>query len=92
VTSRGVDMCIECSCPLWTLAEAWLGIVFFVRDELGRGGNSGSMEMGPRSGRGFSRVCTSSEDRLGRGGVLCDYRVVPRASRGLYLIVHRECA
>jgi hypothetical protein len=85
-------MHIECSCPLWPLAEAWLRVVLLARDGLTRGENDGSLEWGPRTGRGFPQVHLLSDGRLERGGVLCDCRVVPRASRGLYLIVLGECA
>lgn len=87
VASRGVDMRIECSCPLRPSTEVWLGVVFFARDGLRRGENGGSMERDPRYERGFSRVHTLSEGRLERGGVMSDRRVGPRMNHGLYLIV-----
>jgi hypothetical protein len=92
VTSRGVGLHIECSCPLRPLVEAWLRVVLLARDGHRRGENDGSVEWGPWAGRGFPQVHPLSEGRLERGRVLCDCRVVPRASRGLYLIVLGECA
>jgi hypothetical protein len=89
--SRGVDMRIECSCPLRPSAEAWLGVVFLARDGLKRDGNDGSVERGPRAGRGFPRVRPSSEGRLERGRVLSDCQVGPRANRGSHSLDLGEC-
>jgi hypothetical protein len=46
-------MCIECACPLRPSAEAWLGDVFFARDELGQDGNDSSMDKEPRGDEDF---------------------------------------
>jgi hypothetical protein len=90
-TLRGVGTHIERSCPLRPSAEVRLGVVFFARDGLGRDGNGGYVERGPRSGRGISRVRTLSKGRLERGRVMSDRREGSRANRGLYLIVLGEC-
>jgi hypothetical protein len=50
----GVVMRIECSCPLWPSAEAWLGVVFLIRDELCRGGKRQSRGEGTSGGTRIS--------------------------------------
>jgi hypothetical protein len=90
--SRGVRMHIECLCPLWYLAEAWLGVVFLARDGLGQCRNGGAVERGPRAGQRFLRVCPSSEGRLGRVGVLSVRRLEPRANRGSQFLDLEGCA
>jgi hypothetical protein len=72
-------------------AETCLMVVFLARDGLARGGNGGSVERVPQSGRVFSRVRTLSESRLGRSEVMSDRREGPQANRGLLFLDLGKC-